>query len=156
MAYGAKCLHHVTHTRLSRWRGKIPQNIKGALRTPLQMQLSSVLVAAAVAAGVSAKKNHDPASTTTTTFYGSTNTHRYGRFDKTKRSLTSSSSGTHKYGKFDKTKRPVTTTVFVVNRAVSNSSGAANGTLSSSAAGAFRAAAPLGIAGAAVAGLLLI
>lgn len=119
------------------------------------MKLSSVVVAAAVSATALAAK--DEPVTVTTTFYGSTDTHRYGRFDKTTPASTPSSSGTHKYGKFDKTKpesissetgthkygkfdktkNPVTTTVFVtgpsgVNFAVANgtngSAGGKNGT----------------------------
>ncbi|KAK7684895.1 hypothetical protein QCA50_012144 [Cerrena zonata] len=46
----------------------------------------------------------DNTGTVTVTVTGSTQTHKDGRFDKTKPASTSSSSGTHKYGRFDKTK----------------------------------------------------
>lgn len=37
-----------------------------------------------------------------------TGTHKYGRFDKTKKSSSPKASGTHKYGRFDKTKKSST------------------------------------------------
>lgn len=133
------------------------------------MKFSTAVIVAAVASIVQA----DEAKTVTTTFHGSTDTHKYGRFDKTSPSSSPSSSGTHKYGRFDKTKDPVTTTVFITSpsavgfaaaNASANGTGAngtaGNGSNGSSSASDNGAAASsgafLGFAGAVAAGLLLI
>ncbi|KAG7817452.1 hypothetical protein KL909_005240 [Ogataea angusta] len=65
----------------------------------------SVLLGALALSLVSALAEDDDSNVVTTTVYGTTtNTHKYGRFDKTKASSEETSSGTHKYGRFDKTK----------------------------------------------------
>ncbi|KAG7692004.1 hypothetical protein KL951_005208 [Ogataea haglerorum] len=65
----------------------------------------SVLLGALALNLVSALAEDDDSNVVTTTIYGTTtNTHKYGKFDKTKASSEETSSGTHKYGKFDKTK----------------------------------------------------
>ncbi|KAG7886145.1 hypothetical protein KL936_005062 [Ogataea polymorpha] len=65
----------------------------------------SVLLGALALNLVSALAEDDDSNVVTTTVYGTTtNTHKYGRFDKTKASSEETSSGTHKYGRFNKTK----------------------------------------------------
>ncbi|KAF3994099.1 hypothetical protein FT663_01599 [Candidozyma haemuli var. vulneris] len=141
------------------------------------MKLSTVIVAAALSAGAYAVE--DTPSTVTTTFHGSTDTHRYGRFDKTSDPPKPTNTGTERYGRFDKTADPVTTTIFitdssitanheVVNFAASNGTGAgagngtgaggANGSESSTYGGgaAVNSGAYFGVAGAIAAGLFLI
>ena len=110
----------------------------------------------------------------------SSGTHKDGRFDKTKPATSPSSSGTHKDGRFDKTKNPVTTTVWVnpsgeaknafYNKAAANGtagngtavngtgSGSSNSTggVSSIENGAIMNGMNFGIAGAVVAGMLLV
>ncbi|CDK28480.1 unnamed protein product [Kuraishia capsulata CBS 1993] len=72
---------------------------------------TSTLLAGAVAAlsigtmAEAAAKKDDNVVTVTVYGTSTTNTHKYGRFDKTKKSSESSSTGTHKYGRFDKTKK---------------------------------------------------
>ncbi|SCW03985.1 LAFE_0H03378g1_1 [Lachancea fermentati] len=78
------------------------------------MKLSTVAVTT-LAAGSVANAHKDHGSKTTTITLTS-NTHTYGRFNKTKASSTSSSTGTHKYGKFNKTINP-TATVYVKDSA---------------------------------------
>ncbi|ANZ74786.1 BA75_00651T0 [Komagataella pastoris] len=102
---------------------------------------------------------------TTTVTTASTETHRWGRFDKTTPSTTSTSSGTHRWGRFDKTANPTTTTIFsydgVVHREVlingSNSSNHSNTTTSSyEGLAASGAGAQFGLVGAAAIGLLMV
>lgn len=68
----------------------------------LEMKLTSCVAAGALATVVLAKEA-PPASTETVYFYGSTDTHVYGRFDKTEAESSESETGTHRYGRFDKT-----------------------------------------------------
>ena len=141
------------------------------------MKLSSIVIGfTSIAAVTLAAK--DEASTVTVTSTG-TNTHKDGKFDKTKPATSSSSTGTHKDGKFDKTKDPVTTTVWVspsgkaknafYKAAVNGTAGngtAVNGTGSGSSNstggatsvenGAIMNGMNFGVAGAIVAGLLLV
>merc|ERR1711890_178615 len=67
------------------------------------MKVSTVALGLVLAAAVVSAADEEPV-TVTTTFYGETDTHKWGRFDKTKPASTSTSSGTHKWGRFDKTK----------------------------------------------------
>lgn len=113
------------------------------------MKFSTVVAAAAVSSVAFAAE--DEPVTVTTTFHGSTDTHRYGRFDKTSKEPTATTSGTHRYGRFDKTSKeptattsgthrygrfdktanPTTTTIFITNPSAvgfAAANGTANGT----------------------------
>ncbi|KAM9905537.1 hypothetical protein OXX79_002099 [Metschnikowia pulcherrima] len=73
------------------------------------MKFSAAVAVGALAAGVVSAAD-ETREVVTVTVTGSTDTHRYGRFDKTKDATTSTSSGTHRYGRFDKTKDSTTST----------------------------------------------
>ena len=138
------------------------------------MKVSTVALGLVLAAAVVPAADEEPV-TVTTTFYGETDTHKWGRFDKTKPASTSTSSGTHKWGRFDKTKSPVTVTKFVTDSsekayglfkegkingtAVNGTAG--NGTNGSSGStlagnGVSMNSLNIGVAGAMAAGLLLV
>lgn len=65
------------------------------------MKISTVLALGAISGAVIAEESREVVTVTVT---GTTDTHRWGRFDKTKELRSSTSSGTHRWGRFDKTK----------------------------------------------------
>ncbi|CAX41411.1 conserved hypothetical protein [Candida dubliniensis CD36] len=73
--------------------------------------VATVFAISTLAAAKGGDKDHNKPSTITE--YVTETTHKYGRFDKTKRPEEPKETGTHKYGKFNKTPRPVTKTVLV-------------------------------------------
>ncbi|ODV76732.1 uncharacterized protein CANTADRAFT_8331 [Suhomyces tanzawaensis NRRL Y-17324] len=132
------------------------------------MKLSSVVVGIASMAALASAADDATREIVTVTVTGTTETHKYGRFDKTKESSSSTSTGTHK---FDKTKGPLTTTVYVQpsgvrNDAVvfpnrlangSNGTNGTNGTSGHSSDNAgYANSLNLGVAGAIAAGLAII